>query len=115
MAVTIEKLAKMTLSKLGVWQRDELDPEDLENVSDAYACVYERLKDDALVTWATADDIPNRFSLPIATLVAAEIASYYNVSPPAEGWEKTKLLATNTIRRQLATGQDPEPVEAEYF
>lgn len=115
--MTIEQLAAKVLSKLGVYQAgNPVSPEDLQNVSDAYTGVYHTLSDDALVTWALADtDIPDRFQLPLTNLVAAEIADFYHIASPPEGWQRVKLFATNAIRKQLATGQDTVPVVAEYF
>lgn len=114
--MTIEQLAVKVLSKLGVYDRSSLSAEDLLNVADAYEGVYATLLDDGLVTWALADeDIPVRFSLPLTVLISAEIADFYHVPPPQEGWKNAKLLATNTIRRQLASGQPTETVEAEFF
>lgn len=114
--MTIEQLAIKVLSKLGVYDRSTLDAADLLNVSDAYQAVYATLLDDGLVTWALADtDIPVRFSLPLTTLIAAEIADFYHATPPAEGWDRAKLSATNTIRRQLASGQETDVSTAEYY
>lgn len=115
--MTIEQLAAKVLSKLGVHQSgNPIEAADLLNVSDAYTGVYHTLSDDALVTWALTDtDIPGRFQLPLTTLIAAEIADFYHVPAPMEGWQRTRLLAINTIRRQLASGQDAEHVTAEYF
>ena len=113
--MTIEQLAVKVLSRLRVYD-PPLGAQGLLNVSDAYNGVWHALNDDGLTTWAITDtDIPDRFQLPLTALIAAAIADFYNVAPPAEGWERTKLIATNTIRRQLATGQDPEPVSAEYY
>jgi hypothetical protein len=105
------------MSKLGVYDRGgSLAPEDLQNVADAYEGIYNQLFDEGIVTWALADtDIPNRFQLSLTSLITAEIAAFYHVTPPPEGWTKYKMVALATIRRQLATSQDPEPVTAEYY
>jgi hypothetical protein len=114
--MTIEQLAIKVLSKIGKYEQGSLAAADFQNVQDAYASLYLTLADDGLVTWAFADtDIPNRFILPLTTLLAAEIADFYHSPAPAEGWYKTKIIATNQIRHQLSSGQDPEPVTAEYF
>ena len=114
--MTLEQLAVKVLSKLGVYDRSSLAAEDQVNVTGAYAGVYAQLLDDGLVTWALDNlDIPDRFSLSLTTLIAAEIGDFYNARPPAEGWEKAKQNATNTIRRQLATGQATETVKVEYY
>lgn len=117
--MVLAKLAEKVLAKLGVLDRGTIDPVDLENVTDAYKSVYAVLADDGLVTWALSDsleaDIPDRVILSLTTLIAAEVAGFYGVSAPAEGWDRAKLTATNAIRRQLASGQSPEVVEAEYF
>lgn len=115
--MTIEQLAAKVLAKLGVYQAgNPVEPEDLQNVTDAYTGVYYILNDDGLVTWAlTSEDIPDRFQLPLTTLISAEIADFYDSKPPAEGWEKAKLNATKTIRRQLASGQETDVVTAEYY
>jgi hypothetical protein len=67
------------------------------------------------MTGAEYTDIPIRFSLPLIDLIYAEIAHFYNLPSPPEGWGKVKQSATNTIRRQLASGQPTEVVAAEYF
>lgn len=117
--MVIGKLAEKVISKLGIYDGTSLEPGDLANVADAYAGVYQTLADDGLVTWvysASDDaDIPDRFSLPLIDLIRAEIADFYTVPAPPEGWEKIKLAATNRIRRQLASAQPTETVEAEYF
>ena len=110
--MTIEQFAIKVLSRIGVYSRSTLDAADLENVNDAYQAVYYTLADDGLVTWAITDDIPIRFTLPLTLLVAAEIGPFYNI-PEID--PRLKQLAVNSIRRQLASGQDPEPVTAEYF
>lgn len=110
--MTIEQFAVKVLSKLGIYGRSALEPEDLENVTDAYNAVYLVLADDGLVSWSATDDIPDRFSLSLITLVAAEIASFYNIPSPDP---RIPMMATNAIRRQMASGQDTEPVTAEYF
>lgn len=117
--MVIGKLAEKVLQKLGVYDRSGIDVADLANVVDAYAAVYAVLLDDGLVTWAYSAsdevDIPDRFRLALITLIAAEIADFYSVSPPAEGWLKTKQLAVIQIRKQMASGQPTETVAAEYF
>ena len=110
--MTIEQFAVKVLSKLGVYDRSSLDPADLENVNDAYQGVYLTLADDGLVTWAITDDIPVRVSLPLINLVASEIAPFYHM-PMMD--MKERQMQINIIRRQLASGQDTEPVTAEYF
>ena len=115
--MTIEQLAIKVLSKLGVWQRSTLQPEDLENVTDAYKGVWYTLNDDGLVTWAlmTGDevtDIPDRFQLPMTSLIAAEIGPFYN-SPETD--PRLKQILTNAIRRQLAPEQPTDTVIAEYY
>lgn len=113
MALTIEQIASKVLQKL-VRQRD-VGAEDLENVTDAYNCIYQQLADDGLVTWSATDDIPDRFTLPIIEILCSELASSYGVPEPSITWKMSKLSAINTIRRQLATGQDAESVCAEYM
>lgn len=113
--MTIEQLAIKVLSKMGVGNRGTPEPEDLENVSDAYLAVYYTLLDDALVTWAETDEIPIRLSLPVISLVMAELADVYQFPEPPIGWLQYKRNATNQIRRQLASGQPTETVSAEYF
>jgi hypothetical protein len=117
--MVLAKLAEKVLAKLGVLDRSGIDPADQENVLDAYKSVYAVLADDGLVTWALSDSlestIPDRFVLSLTTLISAEIASFYGVGAPAEGWDRAKLNATNTIRRQLASAQPPETVDAEYY
>lgn len=113
--MTINELAVKVLSKLRVYDRNTPDSADLQNVSDAYESVYQVLSDDGLVTWVYGEDIPSRFTLSLTTLISAEIADFYHVPAPAEGWEKAKQLATIAIRRQLASSQPTETVETEYF
>lgn len=110
--MTIEQFATKVLSKLGVYSRSTLDAADLENVTDAYNAIYLTLADDGLISWAITDDIPNRFSLPLISLVANEIAPFYNMpeQPP-----QMRQIWINTIRRQMASGQNNTPVEAVYF
>lgn len=110
--MTREQFAIKVLSKLGIYDRSTLDAADLENITDAYNAVYLVLADDGLVSWAITDDVPDRFSLSLITLVAAEVASFYNIQSPDP---RTSLAAVNMIRRQMASGQNTEPVTAEYF
>lgn len=118
--MVIGKLAEKVMQKLGIFDRNNgVAAEDLENVADAYKAVYYVLSDDGLVSWAYSAsdeaDIPDRFSLSLINLIAAEIADFYSVSPPAEGWLATKEMATRQIRKQLASGQPTETVTAEYY
>lgn len=114
--MTIEQLAIKVLSKLGSYDRGNLNADDLQNVSDAYTSVYNILLDDGLVIWALADiDIPDRFLSSLKILIAAELADEYQFPEPAIGWTRAKQQATAVIRRQLATGQPTEVVESVYF
>ena len=117
--MVLAKLAEKVLAKVGVLDRSAIDPADLENITDAYKSVYAVLLDDGLVTWALSDsleaDIPDRFILSLTVLLSAAVVDFYGVPAPAEGWDRAKLNATNAIRRQLASGQYTEVVEAEYF
>lgn len=117
--MVIAKIAEKALAKVGVLDRSGIDPEDLANVAEAYASVYQVLADDGLVTWAYSAseeaDIPDRFALSIIDLIRAEIADMYASPVPSEGWTRYRLEATNRIRRQLASGQPTETVTAEYF
>jgi hypothetical protein len=114
--MTIEQMAIKVLSKLGNWDKSQpVSAEDLEAVNDAYLSVYAILFDDGLVTWANTEDIPDRFLSPLKLLITAELADDYQFPEPAAGWPRTKLEATNIIRRQLASGQPTEPVKAVYY
>jgi hypothetical protein len=111
--MTIEQLAVKVMSKLGIYDGSPLEPKDLQNATDAYNGVWYALNDDGLVTWdISAEDIPDRFQLPLTSLIAAELAPFYyqNDVPP-----QVKQAYVNMIRRQLASGQDVETVQAEYF
>jgi hypothetical protein len=116
--MVIAKLAEKVMQKVGKFD-GEMDPADLVNVVDAYASLYLVLADDGLVTWAFSAsdeaDIPDRFALPLADLLKAELADVYSVPEPAIGWDRYKLNAKNGIRRQLASGQPTETVTAEYY
>ena len=111
--MTIEQLAVKVMSKLGVYDGSPLQAKDLQNATDAYQGVWYILNDDGLVTWAlTAEDIPDRFQIPLTTLVASVIAPFYNLP---EFDPRITQSAVNTIRRQLASGQPTETVEGEYY
>lgn len=110
--MTREQFAIKVLSMLGVYNRSTLDAADLENVNDAYEGIYYTLADDGLVTWAITDDVPIKYSLPLIELVSNEIAPFYLSPKKDDDWKQRKI---NQIRHQLASGQDPEPVTAEYF
>lgn len=120
--MTRSELAKKVMLKLGLHDKgNSLDPEDQENILDAYDSIYQELKDDGLVTWAqpTATDsenIPERFMLSLSTMTAAAVADYYKL--PESTISRLVILsekAKHTIRRQLANEQVIKPVEAEYF
>ena len=115
--MTIADFAVKVMQKMGVWDiAKTLSAEDLTNVTDAYNTIYLQLKDDSLVTWGSTEDIPTRFVLPLTVMVAAEIGDFYLV--PEQQLQRFILqagIAEKTIRKQLASGQDPDRVTAEYF
>ncbi len=115
--MTIEEFAVKVLMKMRVHDSgSQVDPVDLQNVSDAYDAVYQTLLDEGLVTWAATDDIPIRFSLPLIDLVAGQIKPFYGGQlNTAELLPIIEQPAAKTLRRQLTAPYVPEPTEAEYF
>lgn len=120
--MTRSQLAMKVMLKLGLHDKgNSLDPEDQENVLDAYDAIYQELKDDGLVTWAQPtvaddEDIPERFMLSLSTMTAAAVADYFKI--PEATVSRLLVLAEKSkhmIRRQLANDQVIEPVEAEYY
>lgn len=114
--MTQEQLAIKVLSKLGNFDRSAVDPADQKNVTDTYNSIYEILKDDGLVTWASTADIPDKHALPIVALVASRLREDYQVAPLAiDLLPIYKHPEYATLRRQLATPYVAAETEATYY
>lgn len=118
--VTREQFAIKVLSTLSSYDRSGMDPQDQQNVLDAYDCIYQELKDEGLVTWAQGEGelIPVRFLNSLVSLTAASnmlLGAY-----PQQGNSEQRLIvasqvADRRIRRQLASAQSTETTVTEYF
>lgn len=118
--ITRERFAQLVLSALGVYDRSGMDPEDYQNVYDAYDALYQELKDDGLVTWVQSADelVPTRFYNSLVSIVAASdmlLGAYPQDVASTQRLVGKSVAAMNKIRRQLASAQPVEIVEAEYF
>lgn len=120
--MTRQEFARKVLARLGLNDPNSEVPEyQQEEILSTYDSVYLSLKDDGLVTWSQPteiddENIPERFVLSLAVMVAAELADSFNIPE-----QKTLRLinqaiaAKRRINQQLQTGQDTDTTEAEYF
>jgi len=119
--MTRSQFAQKVMARLGIWDKGSLGPDDQTTILDAYDSIYLILKDDGLVTWAQPatiedEDIPERFQLNLSAIVAAEIAGDFNLDEKTIGRLFAQaVLAKKRHVRQLQSGQDTDPTEAEYF
>lgn len=120
--MTRQEFARKVLSRLGLNDPNSEMPEhQQEEILSAYDSLYLSLKDDGMVTWSQPDpiedeNIPERFVLSLAVMVAAEVADSFNIS---EGTTlrliNQSVAAKRRIAQQLSTGQDTDTTEADYF
>jgi len=86
------------------------------DLDQAYVEVYARLRDESLVNWAFADEVPDAIVSPVVDLVAFARADDYSVS--SERYQRLILAAGQAevrIRRSIQGDYFSDSEEAKYY
>ena len=103
------------MSKLGRYDQNAVDGADQLNVEAAYSAVYSVLLDEGLVTWASADDVPDKYTVPIVGLVASYLKPDYLIPLSPDDLNPIPYQANaRLLRRQLSAPYVPveTPIQA---
>lgn len=74
----VRNKAAKRLGILGIGQ--VLQADIAEDIDEAYDEIFQELQTLGLTTWATDDDIPEQFVVPVVAMVAASRATEYGLS-----------------------------------
>lgn len=80
MAATKTQLAVKVLQKLRVLPTGQAAvTDDTSVIETAYDELYQLYRDDGLITWGSADDIPDEAVRPMVVVLASDMADEFNV------------------------------------
>lgn len=117
MSKTIGEVAESVLLSIGrATPGQDHDANYTKIVKDAYAGLYEMLKNDSLVNWAYTDNIPDWAVFPITVMLSGMVGDQFALD---ERIQQRFLSQFGTMRRLLASqGVHPyihKNTEATYF
>lgn len=120
MARTTQDLSKKVMELLGLLDaQEDVSTEDHALISRAYADKYEELFFREIAYWP-ADEIDNKAFLPMARIMAAEVASAFGRPVPTEFSEGGQPVDMGTkglmdLRRIIQVDRSGLPTPAVYF
>ena len=114
--MTKTELIKKVLQKLRVLEVGETpDADQTTTVGDMYDSAYQELKDDEIVTWTSAGEIPTKEAQQMVSYVSSMLVDEFNVP---EGRAQRLIIQGNNARQRLFELNAVEYVsteEPEYF
>ncbi len=114
---TVAELRNKVSFKLGIGARgNTLESSISDDLDQAYAEVYARLRSEDLVSWAFTSEVPDELITPVVDLVAFSRVDEYGVS--AERWQRVANSASQAevrIRRTLKDDYFTDEEEAKYY
>ena len=109
---TSTSFATKVLQKLGRIGVDEaIDSGDQTIVDDAYASVYQEMRDRHLVDWGSDDSVPTWAVYHMVDLVANRIASVYGLPRSVDEEE----YAIKKLAKSIASDFAYQPTEADFY